>query len=81
MLGALASAATPSGPGRRCSLGSGGVVSSQQGQVGLDHYQVQSWTGWHRHTMLALAILTVLVADARDTTPSPGIDTAVNCSS
>jgi len=44
------------------------------GQVGLDHYQVRSWTGWHRHTvlaMLALAILTVLVADARQATPSP----------
>jgi len=43
-------------------------------QVGLDHYQVRSWTGWHRHTvlaMLALAVLTVLVADARDATPSP----------
>jgi len=44
-----------------------------KGQVGLDHYQVRSWTGWHRHTvlaMLALAILTVLVADARQATPT-----------
>jgi SRSO17 transposase len=45
-----------------------------KGQAGLDHYQVRSWTGWHRHTvlaMLALAVLTVLVADARDTAPRP----------
>jgi hypothetical protein len=45
-----------------------------KGQVGLDHYQVRSWTGWHRHTvlaMLALAILTVMVADAADTAPRP----------
>jgi SRSO17 transposase len=38
-----------------------------KGQVGLDHYQVRGWTGWHRHTtlaMLALAILTILAADS-----------------
>jgi len=45
-----------------------------KGQVGLDHYQVRTWTGWHRHTvlaMLALAILTTLVAAAHHRTPSP----------
>lgn len=34
-----------------------------KGQVGLDHYQVRTWTGWHRHitlAMLALAFLAVL---------------------
>jgi hypothetical protein len=34
-----------------------------KGEVGLDHYEVRSWTGWHRHVtlaMLALAYLTVL---------------------
>jgi SRSO17 transposase len=32
-------------------------------EVGLDQYEVRSWTGWHRHitlAMLALAYLTVL---------------------
>jgi SRSO17 transposase len=32
-------------------------------EVGLDHYEVRSWTGWYRHTTLAmwaLALLTVL---------------------
>jgi SRSO17 transposase len=34
-----------------------------KGEVGLDHYEVRSWTGWHRHTtlaMLAHAHLTVV---------------------
>jgi SRSO17 transposase len=35
--------------------------------VGLDHYEVRSWTGWYRHitlTMWALALLTVVQAGA-----------------
>jgi SRSO17 transposase len=34
-----------------------------KGEVGLDHYEVRSWTGWHRHitlAMLAHAYLVVL---------------------
>ncbi|BAI74602.1 transposase (plasmid) [Azospirillum sp. B510] len=34
-----------------------------KGEVGLDQYEVRSWTGWHRHitlAMLAFAFLTVL---------------------
>ena len=34
-----------------------------KGEVGLDHYEVRSWTGWHRHVtlaMLAHACLTVV---------------------
>ena len=34
-----------------------------KGEVGLDHYEVRSWTGWHRHVtlaMLAHAYLTAL---------------------
>jgi SRSO17 transposase len=34
-----------------------------KGEVGLDHYEVRSWTGWHRHitfSMLAHAHLTVV---------------------
>ena len=30
-------------------------------RVGLDEYEVRSWTGWHRHTTLALLALAVLV--------------------
>jgi SRSO17 transposase len=35
-------------------------------EVGLDHYEVRSWTGWYRHitlTLWALALLTVLRAE------------------
>ena len=34
-----------------------------KGEVGLDHYEVRSWTGWHRHitlAMLAHAYLTIV---------------------
>lgn len=34
-----------------------------KGEVGLDQYEVRSWTGWHRHITLAMwayALLTVL---------------------
>ena len=30
------------------------------GQVGLDHYEVRSWLGWHRHITLALVALAAL---------------------
>jgi SRSO17 transposase len=30
-------------------------------RVGLDEYEVRSWTGWHRHTTLALLALATLV--------------------
>ena len=38
-----------------------------KGEVGLDHYEVRSWTGWYRHitlAMWALALLVVLRAGA-----------------
>ena len=49
-------------------------------QVGLDQYEVRSWTGWHRHTTLALLALAALVLGAakggtrrpiRTSSPSP----------
>ena len=33
-------------------------------QVGLDEYEVRSWTGWYRHTTLALLALVALVLGA-----------------
>jgi SRSO17 transposase len=39
-----------------------------KGEVGLDHYEVRSWTGWYRHITLAMwayALLTVLRAAHR----------------
>lgn len=38
-----------------------------KGEVGLDHYEVRSWEGWHRHITLCLlahAFLEVTRADA-----------------
>jgi SRSO17 transposase len=35
-----------------------------KGQVGLDHYEVRSWQGWHRHITLALVGLTALAVGA-----------------
>ena len=41
---------------------------SAKGEVGLDEYEVRSWTGWYRHMTLALlahAFLTVTRATAK----------------
>ncbi|WP_433425931.1 IS701 family transposase [Microtetraspora malaysiensis] len=45
------------------------AFQTAKGQVGLDHYQVRSWEGWHRHitlAMLALAFLAALAASQPD---------------
>jgi SRSO17 transposase len=38
------------------------LFEAAKGEVGLDHDEVRSWTGWYRHSTLAL--LTVLRAGA-----------------
>ncbi len=51
------------------------LFQTGKGQVGLDHYQVRGWTGWHRFitlAMLALAVLTILA-----TTQQPDPDTEI----
>jgi SRSO17 transposase len=51
--------------GTRWTIESG--FEAAKGEVGLDHYEVRSWTGWYRHmtlAMWALALLTVLRAGA-----------------
>lgn len=43
-----------------------------KGEVGLDQYEVRSWTGWYRHVTLAMwayALLTVLRAAHLPATP------------
>jgi SRSO17 transposase len=50
-----------------------------KGHVGLDHYEVRSWHGWHRHITLALLALAALAIGAAKkggraapaTSPSP----------
>jgi SRSO17 transposase len=46
--------------------------ATAKGEVGLDQYEVRSWTGWHRHitlSLLAHAYLTVVRARAIGKTP------------
>jgi SRSO17 transposase len=43
------------------------LFEQAKGEVGLDHYEVRSWIGWHRHitlAMFALAYLAVVRKDA-----------------
>jgi SRSO17 transposase len=35
---------------------------SAKQETGLDHYEVRSWHGWHRHVTLSMAALTMLAA-------------------
>jgi len=51
------------GAGLRWTIETG--FKTTKGEVGLDHYEVRSWHGWHRHVtlaMLAHAYLTVMRA-------------------
>jgi len=40
------------------------TIKLAKGQGGLDHYEVRSWAGWHRHIPLALRALAILAAEA-----------------
>jgi SRSO17 transposase len=41
-----------------------------KGQVGLDHYQVRTWTSWHRFVTLAMLALAFLMACAAAASPA-----------
>ena len=43
-----------------------------KGEVGLDHYEVRRWAGWHRHITLALLAHAFLVAVRADATDGQG---------
>jgi SRSO17 transposase len=51
-------------------------LQTAKGEVGLDHYEVRSWTGWYRHITLAMwaqAFLAVVrAATGTDVTPKKG---------
>ena len=38
------------------------LFEQAKGEVGLDHYEVRSWVGWHRHITLAMLALAYLAA-------------------
>lgn len=49
-------------------------IQTAKGEVGLDHYEVRSWTGWYRHMTLAMwaaAVLSVLRKEAGDAEALP----------
>jgi SRSO17 transposase len=46
--------------GARWSIES--LFEQAKGEVGLDHHEVRSWVGWHRHTTLATLALAYLAA-------------------
>jgi SRSO17 transposase len=46
------------------------TFQTAKGQVGLDHYQVRTWTGWHRHITLAMLALALLAAIAATSAPT-----------
>jgi SRSO17 transposase len=51
-------------------------------RVGLDEYEVRSWTGWHRHTTLALLALAALVLGAaKGGAQPPTLRTTSSCPS
>jgi SRSO17 transposase len=41
------------------------VIEQGKEEVGLDHYEVRSWVGWHHHITLALLALWFLVLERR----------------
>ncbi len=58
------------------------VFNLAKQRVGLDEYEVRSWTGWHRHTTLALLALAALVLGAaKGGTQNPPIRTTPSCPS
>lgn len=41
------------------------MFAEGKGEVGLDHYEVRSWVGWHHHMTLSLLALWFLVLEKR----------------
>lgn len=56
--------------GTRWSIES--LFEQAKGEVGLDHYEVRSWVGWHRHVTLSMLALAYLAAVRREATGGCG---------
>ena len=41
------------------------LFGAAKGEVGLDHYEVRSWVGWHHHMTLSMLALWYLVCERR----------------
>lgn len=60
-------------------------IQTAKGEVGLDHYEVRSWTGWYRHMSLAMwaqAFLSVIRKESgADGAPKKGLQKRAGTSS
>jgi SRSO17 transposase len=60
-------------------------IQTAKGEVGLDHYEVRSWTGWYRHMSLAMwaqAFLSVIrEEEGAELAPKKGLRNRVGPSS
>jgi SRSO17 transposase len=60
-------------------------IQTSKGEVGLDHYEVRSWTGWYRHITLAMvaqAFLAVIRAETgAEAVPKKGLSKQMSESS
>ena len=55
------------------------VFGAGKGEVGLDHYEVRSWVGWHHHMTLSLVALWFLCLERRQVGgKNPGDDGAAD---
>ena len=58
------------------------MFQAGKGQVGLDHYEVRSWVGWHHHmTLSLLALWFVIREQERLGGKNPGLDRGPNAGS
>jgi SRSO17 transposase len=55
------------------------ILQAGKGEVGLAHYEVRSWVGWHHHMTLSLLALWFLILEKRRLgKKNPGVDRAAN---
>lgn len=58
------------------------VLQASKGEVGLSHYEVRSWVGWHHHMTLSLLALWFLILEKRRLgKKNPGVNRAANAGS
>jgi SRSO17 transposase len=55
------------------------LLEAGNGEVGLSHYEVRSWVGWHHHMTLSLLALWFLILERdRSGKKNPGLDRAAD---
>ena len=55
------------------------LLEAGKGEVGLGHYEVRSWVGWHHHMTLSLLALWFLILEKKRLGgKNPGVDGAAD---